>query len=65
MGSEFVVVFLVPIVLIFIVGFGVYFVERAGCNAKWKEIPNSYSVLSGCMIYVDDQWIPEANYRIL
>lgn len=42
-----------------------YAVDQYTCNSKWamSGTPTNYSVTTGCMIKVDNKWIPEKNYR--
>jgi hypothetical protein len=44
--------------------FGFAMDERS-CTVTWNmsNTPSQYSVMTGCMIKIDDKWIPARNYR--
>ena len=35
------------------------------CTKTWNmsNTPSQYSIMTGCMIKIDDKWIPAKNYR--
>jgi hypothetical protein len=40
-------------------------VSEISCAKTWNmsNTPSQYSVMTGCMIKIDDKWIPARNYR--
>lgn len=40
-------------------------VESYSCEKTWSmsNTPSNYDIFTGCMIKVDDKWIPAKNYR--
>jgi hypothetical protein len=36
----------------------------AGCEARWGGLTASYSLLSGCMVEVDNLNVPEGSIRV-
>lgn len=43
----------------------IFVAKQYTCTSKWamSGTPSNYSVATGCMIKVDNKWIPEKNYR--
>lgn len=56
----------VVLVLIGLLGFGAYTMERIGCEAKWEHsgFQVQFGAWSSCTISKDGKtWIPAENYR--
>jgi hypothetical protein len=52
----------VMLVLIIVVTF---FFDRWSCHSKWSKsgFATSWGPVQGCLIKVNDKWIPEGSYR--
>ena len=43
-----------------------YSFERYACHTQWLEsaIPYKYTFRGGCLLQIDDGWLPAGNYRV-
>jgi hypothetical protein len=41
-------------------------IADANCQRKWKDsgLSSHFTYGTGCMVQVDDRWVPEANVQI-
>jgi hypothetical protein len=39
--------------------------NEAQCEARWPGLTASYTLLTGCMVEVDNLKVPEANIRVM
>lgn len=56
-------IILLVLLIIFIIGIPVYFVEKASCARVWDEAyPSRYTLWEGCQIKIDGKWIPQESF---
>lgn len=63
-----VVVWLIAIIVVImaVAKFYSYLSARYACHTQWVEssIDYKYTLRGGCLLKIDDGWIPAKNYRI-
>ncbi len=65
MSDDSLAVTIFSIIIIAILFLFFSLVDMWSCHSKWSEYKVSYGPIQGCMIKVNDKFIPAENYRVI